>query len=373
MADSAAVTWLGVGIGLRRVLALAVEAHEGAVERGIEHVGDAQARLGLDAHAPVALEQLARRRVRNMAVARQFVREAAHVAGALHVVLAAQRIDADALAADVAGGHGEVGDGDHRRRALRMLGDAQAVVDRRIAARGVQARRGAQFGGRHAAGGLQRLGRILRARDELAPVGEGLGLAAFGDEGLVDQALGDDDMGHGREHGDVGAGPQLQVVGGAHMRRAHQVDGARIDHDQLRALAHAALEARGEHRVGVARVGADHHDDIGLLDRLEGLRAGRLAQGLLEAVAGRRMADAGAGIDVVVAEGGAHQLLHQVVLFVGAAAGDDGADRVGAVLGLDAAELARGVASASSHDTSRQGSLIFARIIGLVMRSGCVA
>jgi hypothetical protein len=185
-----------------------------------------------------------------VAVARQFVREAAHVAGALHVVLPAQRIDADALAADVAGGHGEVGDGDHGRRALRMLGDAQPVVDRGVASRGIQARRGTHVCRRHAAGGFQRLGRILRPRGELAPVGKRLRLAAFGDEGLVDQALADDDMGHGREHGDVGAGPQLQVVGGAHMRRADQVDGTRIDHDQLRALAHAALEARGEHRGG---------------------------------------------------------------------------------------------------------------------------
>jgi hypothetical protein len=95
--------------------------------------------------------------------------------------------------------------------------------------------------------------------------------------------------------------------------------------------------------MGVARIGADHDDDVGPLDRLEGLRAGRFAQRLLEPVAGRRMADAGAGIDVVVAESRAHQLLHQVVLFVGAAAGDDGADRVAAVLLLDAAELARGV------------------------------
>jgi hypothetical protein len=207
------------------------------------------------------------------------------------------------------------------------------VAYRRAAAR--------TFCRRHAAGGLQRLGRILRPSGELAPFGKRLRLAAFGDEGLVDQALADDDVGHGREHGDIGARPQLQVVGGAHMRRADQVDGARIDHDQLRALAHTALEARGEHRMGVARVGADHDDDIGLLDGLEGLRAGRLAQGLLEAVAGRRMADAGAGVDVVVAEGGAHQLLHQVVFLVGAAAGDDGADRVGTVLGLDAAEFLR--------------------------------
>ncbi|MCY1411168.1 hypothetical protein D9M71_265500 [compost metagenome] len=52
------------------------------------------------------------------------------------------------------------------------------------------------------------------------------------------------------------------------------------------------------------------------------------------------MADAGAGVDVVVAEGGAHQLLHQVGLFVGAAAGGDAADGVAPVLHLDAAELA---------------------------------
>ena len=31
------------------------------------------------------------------------MRERAHVAGALHIVLAAQRIDADAVAADIAG------------------------------------------------------------------------------------------------------------------------------------------------------------------------------------------------------------------------------------------------------------------------------
>jgi hypothetical protein len=134
---------LRVRVGLRDVLALAVEAEEAAVERGVEHVGDAQARLGLDFDAPVALEQLAGDGVGHVAIAGQLVREAAHVAGALHVVLAAQRIDADALAADVAGGHGEVGDGHHRGRALAVLGDAEAVVDRRVAALRIQPRRGA--------------------------------------------------------------------------------------------------------------------------------------------------------------------------------------------------------------------------------------
>ena len=55
------------------------------------------------------------------------------------------------------------------------------------------------------------------------------------------------------------------------------------------------------------------------------------------------MADPGAGIDVVVGEGGADQLLHQIGFLVGAARGRDAADGEAAVLGLDALELAGGV------------------------------
>ena len=43
---------LGVGIGLQDVLALDVEALEGALDRGVEHVGDAQARLGIERRRP---------------------------------------------------------------------------------------------------------------------------------------------------------------------------------------------------------------------------------------------------------------------------------------------------------------------------------
>ena len=77
--------------------------------------------------------------VGDVAVAGQLVRERAHVARALHVVLAAQRVHADAVAPDVAGGHGEVGHAHHHRGALAVLGDAEAVVDRRVAAGGVEA------------------------------------------------------------------------------------------------------------------------------------------------------------------------------------------------------------------------------------------
>jgi hypothetical protein len=98
--------------------------------------------------------------------------------------------------------------------------------------------------------------------------------------------------------------------------------------------------------------------DVGVLDRVEILRAGRGAEGLAEAVAGRRMADAGAGIDIVVAEAGADQLLHQIGLFVGAARRGDAADRRSRPCFSwmrRNSEATRPIAS--SQLTSRQGSV----------------
>jgi hypothetical protein len=103
------------------------------------------------------------------------------------------------------------------------------------------------------------------------------------------------------------------------MRRFDEIDAAGIDDDQPRARAQPPLHPRGEDRMGVGRIGADHHDDVGLVDRLEILRARGCAEGLFETVAGRRVADARAGVDVVVAEAGADQLLDEKHLFVGAA------------------------------------------------------
>src|SRR3546814_1672317 len=71
--------------------------------------------------------------------------------------------------------------------------------------------------------------------------------------------------------------------------------------------------------------------------------AGRRSEGGLQPIAGGRVADARAGIDIIVAEALAYQLLNQKSLFVRAAAGGDAADRARAVFRLDAAELAGGV------------------------------
>ena len=52
--------------------------------------------------------------------------------------------------ADVAGGHGEIRHAHHHGRALAVLGDAQAVIDRAVAAGRVQPRRAANIGRRNA-------------------------------------------------------------------------------------------------------------------------------------------------------------------------------------------------------------------------------
>src|SRR5204863_10044812 len=68
------------------------------------------------------------------------LREAAHVAAALHIVLSTQRIYADTAAADIAGGHGKIGDRHDSRAALAVLRHAEAIVDRTVPAGGVEAR-----------------------------------------------------------------------------------------------------------------------------------------------------------------------------------------------------------------------------------------
>ena len=114
-----------------------------------------------------------------------------------------------------------------------------------------------------------------------------------------------------------------------------EVDATRIGDDQLRALAQATLHLRGKHRMSVGRVGADDKDHVGLHDRVKILRTGGLTQCLLQTITGGRVADTRAGIDVVVAEAGANQLLDEIGFLVAAAGRGDATDRVAAVLRLD--------------------------------------
>ena len=168
-----------------------------------------------------------------------------------------------------------------------MLGDTEAVVDRRVGRRGVATCGTAHEVGRYAGVHLGDLGAVLDARHELRPALERRGVTALIDERAVDEALGHDDVRERVDDGHVGAGAQLQELARADVRPFDEVDAARIYHDERRARAQTALEARGEHGVRVGGVGADDEHDIRVRDRLEVLSAGGGAERSLEPVAGR--------------------------------------------------------------------------------------
>ena len=163
--------------------------------------------------------------------------------------------------------HGEVGDRHDRGRALAVLGDAEAVIDRAVAAAGEQPCRAADRLGRHAGQLADCLRAVLRLGDERRPVLELRPVAAFADEVFVEQTFGDDDMRQRpspRRHwcrASAADGSRASTCA-----RAHDVGAARIEHDQLGALAQPLLQPRGEHRMAVGRVGADDHDDVGVVD-----------------------------------------------------------------------------------------------------------
>ena len=121
------------------------------------------------------------------------------------------------------------------------------------------------------------------------------------------------------------------MVVGVNTRRTNQADLAWIDDDQSGAFSQSTLHLRREYRVRSRRVGADDHDDVSVHDAVERLRAGGRAECRFQAVTRRRVADARAGINVVVEERCADHLLHDVNFFVGAARRGDATDGLAAV------------------------------------------
>src|SRR6476659_8711501 len=91
--------------------------------------------------------------------------------------------------------------------------------------------------------------------------------------------------------------------------------------------------------MAVRRIGSDDDDDIGMLDAVEVLGAGRGAKGGAEAVPGRRVADPSACVDIVVSKRGPDELLDEKRLFIRAARRCYAADRAPPMLGLNPLEL----------------------------------
>ena len=110
------------------------------------------------------------------------------------------------------------------------------------------------------------------------------------------------------------------------------------DDESLAAELVGALDAGGEDGMVFGGVGADDEDEAGFFDVGDGAGVAAVADGALEALGGGILAVAGAVVDVVGADDGAGELLHEVGLFVGGLRGGDESQGVGAVAGFNLGE-----------------------------------
>ena len=124
------------------------------------------------------------------------MRKTAHVAGTLHIILAAQGVHAHAAPSDIACRHCKVGNRNHGRTALTMFCNAKAVIDRAIGFGGEKAGSLTDVGGGNLRDCFECFRRISFLADKLCPVAELIPIATFADKGFVDKALGHDHMRH---------------------------------------------------------------------------------------------------------------------------------------------------------------------------------
>ncbi|MEZ5181753.1 MAG: hypothetical protein R2702_07765 [Acidimicrobiales bacterium] len=250
----------------------------------------------------------------------------AHRPVALHVGVAAHRAEPAAGSADAAAqqhGVGDLADGGHR---LAVLGDAHRPADHDAVAAGQQLRDSLGRAGVDAGGGQQLVG------VEAAQVGDELvgALAALRQEGVVEHVAAalvvelDEPPVPPLEQGEVGADLHLdELVGqlGAPPEHAGRPLGVLepdepglgegVDGDDRRASPLGLLES-GEHAGVVgARVLADDHDELGLMDVVEGDAPLADPDGLGERHAARLVAHVRAVGEVVRPELAHEQLVQE--------------------------------------------------------------
>ena len=105
-----------------------------------------------------------------MPIAGQLMGERTHITGALHIILPPQRVYAHAVATNIAGQHGQVGNTHNRSGALAVLCYTQAIEDRAIAACGIEPRRSTQICSRYACDALGILWRMALVTNKGQPL-----------------------------------------------------------------------------------------------------------------------------------------------------------------------------------------------------------
>ena len=96
-------------------------------------------------------------------------------------------------------------------------------------------------------------------------------------------------------------------------------------------VSRAAMQALEQHRMAPGEIGADQHDEVGLLEILVAARHGVRAEGAPVAGDRRGHAQAGVGVDIGRADEALHQLVGDVIVLDQQLAGDIEGDAVGAM------------------------------------------
>ena len=105
-----------------------------------------------------------------------------------------------------------------------------------------------------------------------------------------------------------------------------------VDDNERRAFEYGLTDSRSRYRMRFSGIGANEHQAIGERNFGDGIGGGAGAQCLLHAPGGGSVTDARAAVDIVGADHRAHEFLHQVVFFVGAACRRNTGDGVRPVL-----------------------------------------
>ncbi|MEM8902579.1 MAG: hypothetical protein AAGF02_02660 [Actinomycetota bacterium] len=253
----------------------------------------------------------------------ELVRQGAHVAAALDVVLAPQRYQPRTPTADVTGEEREVDEREDVVDAVVVLGDAEGPADLR------------PFGGRVGVGDLaDRLGRdageLLAARQRVGLDVGGERIEAVRrpfDESWWWRSAAMISPGDGVDQRDVAADIEAEPQ----VREAGAVGAAGTDAERLRAVAEPGQEVVEEGRVRGAGVRAPEEHHVGLLDLGVGARPSTRTQDGRQTDDRRGVSGAVASVDVVRPEDRPGQLLGGGVHLVGRRRAAEDAERSTAV------------------------------------------
>ena len=237
-----------VGVGAHGVLAEDEEAAQAPFDHGRETLGGLEAGRAAELCAPGCLELRDDLGVCHLLVAGEVGGHGTHVAGALHVVLAADGVHAAALASQLAAGHGDVGERHDAFGAAGVFRHAQTVEDGGALGTCVHVGGGHEVVLADAADACDLVGRVV-GHERLE------GLEPFGllrDEVAVHEAVAHHNVDHAVGKGHIGAGIQLEMD----VRLRGEFDVARVHHDELAAALHSGANLHAQDRVRLLGVGA---------------------------------------------------------------------------------------------------------------------